>query len=55
MTRVPPNDSVHKLQSASTSAYQAHSDERRFAAKVGRAPSSAKRAAGRARSVSFMH
>jgi hypothetical protein len=46
---------VHKLQSAPTWAHQAHSDKRFFAAKVGRAPQFAKRAAGRARSVSFMH
>ncbi len=50
-----PNDSVHKLRSAPTQAHQAHSDKRRFAAKVGPGPRSAKRAAGSARFVSFMH
>src|SRR5512135_987797 len=50
-----PNESVHKVRGAPTRSDQAHSDKRLFAAKVGRAPSSAKRAAGGARPVSFMH
>ena len=50
----PPNDFVHKLQSAPTRTNQAHSDERLVAAKVGRAPPSAKRAASGARPVNRM-